>query len=121
MKVLVVDDSTTMRRILANSLASIGYNDIVQAADGVQALEALGSNSDINLILCDWYMPVMDGLSVLKKVKANPNTKNIPFIMVTTQSEKAGVMEAINSGAANYVVKPFTPQTIQEKIKAAIG
>ena len=121
MKVLVVDDSSTMRRILINSLNAIGHKDIIQASDGVQALEALGTDPDIGLILCDWYMPVMDGISVLKKVKANPNTKDIPVIMVTTQAEQGSVMEAIQAGAANYVVKPFSPQTIHEKIKAVLG
>ena len=108
MKVLVVDDSSTMRRILINSLNAIGHKDIIQASDGVQALEALGTDPDIGLILCDWYMPVMDGITATKIIREK-------------WAEQGSVMEAIQAGAANYVVKPFSPQTIHEKIKAVLG
>ena len=120
MKVLIIDDSSTMRRIIANCIGNLGYKDFVQAADGAEALETLGSVADIGLILCDWHMPVMDGFSVLKKVKSHPSTKDIPFMMITTQAEQACVVDAINAGAAGYVVKPFTPETLRDKIASIL-
>lgn len=120
MKVLIVDDSSTMRRIITNTISAIGYKDVVQAVDGVEALETLSNDSNIGLILCDWHMPVLDGFSVLKKVKAHPSTKDIPFMMVTTQMEQASVVEAINAGAAGYIVKPFTPEVLRQKIQTIL-
>lgn len=121
MKVLVVDDSSTMRRILANCLGEAGYSNVVQAADGVEALGVLAKEKDVKLILADWHMPNMDGFALLQEVKKKAETKDIPVIMVTTQAEKQSVMDALQSGASSYVVKPFTPEVIREKIAEVIG
>lgn len=121
MKVLVVDDSSTMRRILTNCLNEAGYKDVVHAADGLEALDVLSKEQGIGLILADWHMPNMDGFSLLQQVKADDKTKDIPVIMVTTQAEKQSVLDALKVGAANYVVKPFTPEIISEKIAEVLG
>lgn len=121
MKVLVVDDSSTMRRILTNCLKEAGFEDSIQAADGIEAMDVLSKEKDIGLILLDWHMPNMDGFTFLQEVKKNDGTKGIPVIMVTTQAEKQSVVEALQAGASNYVVKPFTPEVIKEKIMEVIG
>ena len=121
MKVLVVDDSSTMRRILTNCLKEAGYDEAVQAADGIEALDVLSKDRDVGLILTDWHMPNMDGFTLLKEVKKNNGTKSIPVIMVTTQAEKRSVVDALQSGASSYIVKPFTPEVINEKIGEVMG
>ena len=119
MKILVVDDSLTMRKIIKNCLAKMGEKDVIEASDGVEALKQL-ENNQIDLILTDWNMPNMNGLEFLIKVRENEKYKNIPVIMVTTEAEKSSVIEAIKAGANNYVVKPFTPKVLEEKIKATM-
>jgi two-component system, chemotaxis family, chemotaxis protein CheY len=121
MKILLVDDSKTMRRIQKNTLNSIGFADVVEAEDGQDALRKLSENMDVALILMDWNMPVMNGLECLKKIKGNPATKEKPVMMVTSEAEKAKILEAIQSGAANYVVKPFEPDVLEKKIKAVLN
>ena len=121
MKVLVVDDSSTMRLILKNILREVDYTDVVQARDGNEALEVLGREAGIGLILADWHMPNMDGLSLLEAVQSNNKTKDIPFIMVTTQAERKSVETAITKGASSYVVKPFTPEVLKEKIDEVLA
>ena len=120
MKILLVDDSLAMRRIQKNVLLSLGFNDVIEAADGQEAMQKLKENN-CELILSDWNMPVMDGLTFLKTVKADRNFKAIPVIMVTSESGKAQIIEAIKNGAANYVVKPFTKEIIQQKIQTVIS
>jgi len=117
MKILLVDDSTTMRRIQKNTLEKIGHTDVTEAGDGQEALTKLAAGG-FELVLMDWNMPNMTGIEALKKIKADPALKAIPVIMVTSESEKSRIMEAIQSGAANYVVKPFQPETLAEKINA---
>ena len=121
MKVLVVDDSSTMRRILTNCITDAGYKDVLQASDGVEALGVLGKEADIGLVFADWHMPNMDGFTMLQEIKKDPKTKDIPVIMVTTQAEKQSVMDALKTGASNYIVKPFTPQIIKTKIGEVLG
>ena len=116
MKVLVVDDSSTMRRILANCLSEAGFKEVVQAGDGLEALSVLQNEKDVGLILVDWHMPNMDGFTFLQEVKKIDAFKAIPVIMVTTQAEKQSVLEALKTGAASYIVKPFTPEVIKAKI-----
>ncbi len=118
MKILVVDDSAIMRRIISNSLKSAGHSDIVEAGDGAEGIEKL---SGIELILTDWNMPVMDGLTFVKEVRKNPQYSKVPIIMITTERTKAEVMEALKSGVNNYVVKPFSPETLLEKLKATLS
>ncbi len=121
MKILLVDDSNTMRRIQKNTLKQIGYDNVIEAGDGVEALEALKANPDVNLMLLDWNMPNMDGITCLKTLKADAALKATPVIMATSESEKSRIIEAIQSGAANYVVKPFQAETLKEKIVATVG
>lgn len=111
MKILVVDDSSTMRRIIVNTLNQIGMNDIVEATDG---RDALGKVQGIDLILTDWNMPEMDGLTFVKNVRAKD--KKLPIVMVTTEAAKEEIIEAIKNGVNDYVIKPFTPDIIKEKI-----
>jgi len=120
MKILLVDDSQTMRRILKNTLTKAGYSEVLEAENGKDALEVLNSKKP-DLVLLDWNMPVMNGLEMLKAAKADDNVKHIPIIMVTSISEKEMVVEAIKAGAADYTTKPFTPQTIKEKIQNQVG
>jgi len=115
MKVLVVDESVIMRRIISNNLKMAGFTDIVEANNGAEGLENL---EGIDLILTDWNMPVMDGLTFVKEVRKNDRHREIPIVMVTTEGAKAEVMEALKSGVNNYIVKPFTPETLIEKINA---
>lgn len=114
MKILVVDDSSTMRRIIANTLKGIGQEDVIEAGDGVEGLAQLQANSDVQLILTDWNMPNMNGLDFLTKVRED--NKDIPILMVTTEAEKQNVVTAIKAGANNYIVKPFTPEVLKEKL-----
>ena len=117
MKILLVDDSNTMRRIEKNTLEKMGYGEVHEACDGADAIQKLGAGG-FELVLMDWNMPNMTGIDALKAIKANPALKSVPVIMVTSESEKSRIMEAIQAGAANYVVKPFQPETLQEKISA---
>jgi two-component system chemotaxis response regulator CheY len=119
-KILVVDDSSTMRRIIVNTLKRLGYNDTIQAADGVEAWEAYNNNkNDIEVIITDWNMPNMNGLELVKKIRAVD--KKIPIIMVTTEGGKEEVVTALKAGVNNYIVKPFTPQVLKEKLQKTFG
>ncbi len=120
MKILTVDDSSTMRRIIINTLSRIGYTDVVEATDGKDGLEKLGENS-IDLIITDWNMPEMDGLEFVKTIRGSDEYKSIPILMVTTNAAKEDIIEALQSGVNNYVVKPFTPDTLKEKIESLIS
>jgi len=119
-KILVVDDSSTMRRIIVNTLARLGFKDTIQAADGVEAWEAYQANKDdIDAIITDWNMPNMNGLEFVIKVReVDPKT---PIIMVTTEGGKKEVITALKAGVNNYIVKPFTPQVLKEKLEAVLG
>lgn len=112
MKILLVDDSRTMRNIQKNVLAQLGYTDILEAADGAEALTKVADAPE--LILLDWNMPNMNGLEFLKKFRESD--KSTPVIMVTTEAEKSRVIEAIKAGVNNYVVKPFTPDILSARI-----
>ena len=117
MHFLVVDDSSTMRRIICNTLKKIGYNHVTEAEDGKDALGKLDPSIDI--IITDWNMPNMDGLEFVKAVRADGNKK--PILMVTTNAAKDDVIQALKAGVNNYVVKPMTPETLAEKISAISG
>ena len=121
MKILLVDDSSTMRRIQANTLTGLGYTDLVQAEDGADALKKLKDNPDVKLVLLDWNMPNMNGLDCLKAIKADPGTKAIPVMMVTSEAEKTKIIEAVQAGASNYLVKPFDAESLKAKITALMG
>lgn len=116
MKVLVVDDFATMRRILKNVLKQIGFTNISEADDGKSALKAL-RKEEYDLILCDWNMPEMPGIELLGNVRSDDALKDIPFVMVTAEAKKENIIEAVQAGVSNYVVKPFTAETIGEKLE----
>jgi two-component system, chemotaxis family, chemotaxis protein CheY len=117
--ILIVDDFASMRRIVKGTLKSIGFNNFVEAEDGAIALKML-EKEKIGLIISDWIMPNMNGLEFLKAVKGNTKLKDIPFIMVTAEGQKGNVLEAINAGVNNYIVKPFTPETLQAKLQKVL-
>ncbi len=121
MKLLIVDDSSTMRKIIKNTLQRLGYDDILEAEHGLQAWELLDSIEDIKILITDWNMPEMNGLDLVKKMRANSKFADIPIIMVTTEGGKAEVITALKAGANNYIVKPFTPQVLKEKLEVVLG
>lgn len=118
MKALVVDDSLTIRRIVIKALALVGIGDSVEAADGQEALSAVGAD-EFDVVLMDWNMPKMTGIDALKAIRAQG--KKVPVIMVTTEAEKGRVIEAIKSGANDYLIKPFSPEQLAEKVKNVVG
>lgn len=120
MKILVVDDFATMRRIVRNILKQLGFSDIIEADDGSTALEILASDK-IDLVVSDWNMPKVTGLELLKQIRANSKLKDIPFLMVTAEAQKQNIVEAVQAGCNNYIVKPFTADTIAEKLKKIFG
>ena len=119
MKFLVVDDSATMRRILVNSLQRIGYSDCVEAEDGVQALEKF--DPSVGFVITDWNMPKMSGLDLAKALRAHGAGKVVPILMVTTRSVREDIVAAVEAGVNNYIVKPFTPQVLKEKIDQVLA
>jgi two-component system chemotaxis response regulator CheY len=121
MKILVVDDSSTMRRIIKNTLNHLGYKDLLEAEDGALAWECMTQNSDIGVLITDWNMPNMNGLELVKKVRAEQKYVDMPIIMVTTEGGKTEVITALKAGVNNYIVKPFTPQVLKEKLEAVLG
>ena len=118
---VVVDDSSTMRRIIKNTLARLGYEDILEAENGVEGWEKMNANPDVKVLITDWNMPEMNGLDLVKKVRADERFKDIPIIMVTTEGGKAEVITALKAGVNNYIVKPFTPQVLKEKLEVVLG
>ncbi len=121
MRVITVDDSSTMRRIIKNTLKKIGYgDDILEAENGKEALDIL-SAKDVDIIMADWNMPVMDGLTFVKKIRSNSKYDNTPIIMVTTEAAKEDIILALQSGVNNYIVKPFTPDVLKDKIETVLG
>ncbi|MBU8934582.1 MAG: response regulator [candidate division Zixibacteria bacterium] len=119
MKILAVDDSPTMRRIIINTLKRAGYADVVEAGDGKDALAKL-KVEDVNFIITDWNMPEMDGLTFVTTVRGMDKYKTLPILMVTTRSVKDDIVEALKAGVNNYIVKPFTPDTLKEKIEQVL-
>ena len=116
MKVLVVDDFATMRRIVKGVLKQLGFSDIIEAEDGQLALKEL-QKEKVGLIVSDWNMPNMTGLDLLKAVRADANLKSTPFLMVTAEGQKENVVQAVQAGVSNYIVKPFTPETFSAKLE----
>lgn len=121
LKLLVVDDSSTMRRIIKNTLSRLGYEDVFEGEDGLQGWNILNQNPDINMLITDWNMPEMNGLELVKKVRADSRFIDLPIIMVTTEGGKVEVVTALKAGVNNYIVKPFTPQVLKEKLSAVLG
>ncbi|MBI5464518.1 MAG: response regulator [Ignavibacteriales bacterium] len=112
---LVVDDSATMRRIVINTLKTIGYEDVVEAGDGAEALAQLRSH-EIHFVVTDWNMPNMSGLEFTKAVRSDDKLQHLPILMVTTRGVKEDIVEALQARVSSYIVKPFTPPVFKEKI-----
>lgn len=117
MKYLVVDDSPTMRRIVLNALRTLGVDDVIEAEDGADALSKLRYES-IDFIITDWNMPNMNGLELTKAVRSDERLKHLPILMVTTRGLKQDIIDALQAKVNHYVVKPFTPHILKEKIDA---
>jgi two-component system chemotaxis response regulator CheY len=115
MKILVVDDCSTMRHILRSILKQLGYCNVEEADNGEHAF-ALLKKGDFEFVISDWNMPVVDGLQLLTRVRSSPTLKSLPFLMVTSESEKSRVVSAVRAGVNNYLVKPFTIETMKEKL-----
>jgi len=115
MKFLVVDDSLTMRRIVCNALKEIGFSDYIEAADGAQAMEKM-DGEPVDFVITDWNMPNMNGLELSKTIRSHPKWGHLPILMVTTRGMKEDVMAAMQARVNNYIVKPFTPEVLREKI-----
>ncbi len=121
-KVIVIDDMATMRKIIRKTLGDLGLKDVQEADDGATAWpmiqEAMTHGLPYQLIVSDWNMPKMKGLDLLKKVRQDEALKETPFLLVTAEAEMAQVVEAVKAGVDNYVVKPFTPKSFEEKLTA---
>jgi len=120
MKILIVDDMSTMRRIIKNALRQLGFQNLEEAEDGKVAFNKL-KQWPVDLVITDWNMPNMDGLGLLKAVRAEPTLRMLPVLMVTAQASQKCVLEAIQAGATNYIVKPFTADTLKKKIDKIFG
>ena len=115
-KILVVDDFATMRKVIRNLLKQSGYENIAEAEDGVAAMNVLKSTK-IDFVISDWNMPNMTGIELLRAVRSNNELSAMPFLMVTAESLKENVVEAVKAGVSNYIVKPFTAEVLGEKIE----
>ena len=115
LKFLVVDDFSTMRRIVRNLLKELGFTNVDEAEDGAVALGKL-REGNFEFVVSDWNMPNMDGLTLLQRVRADARLKTLPFLMITAEAKKENIIAAAQSGASGYIVKPFTAATLQEKL-----
>jgi two-component system chemotaxis response regulator CheY len=117
-KILIVDDMAAMRKILKTLLAQLGYKNVDEAEDGKQALEILKQNPDkYGLVITDWNMPNMTGIELVQEIRKDEKLKHLPILMVTAEAKKENVLMAIKAGVNNYIVKPFTAETLKEKIE----
>ncbi len=120
-KFLIVDDVSTMRKIIKNILGDLGYTNLVEAVDGINALELLNQNlntdAPVQFIISDWNMPNMMGIDLLKRCKKTPEFMALPFVLVTAESEQHQILEAVKAGVSDYIVKPFSAQKVKEKIE----
>ena len=115
MRVLIVDDSQIMRKIISGALKKLNVDDCLEAVDGQEAVDIAEKEKDIGLIMMDWNMPTMTGIEAVRKIRASGN--KVPIVMCTTEGEKERVLEAIKSGANDYLVKPFNPKDMQSKLE----
>jgi len=119
LKILIVDDFATMRKVIRNLLKQGGFENVVEAEDGVAALKVLKSQQ-VDFIISDWNMPNMSGLELLKAVRGDDELKALPFLMVTAEALKDNVVAAVKAGVSNYFVKPFTAEVLNEKIEKIV-
>ncbi|PWL57104.1 MAG: response regulator [Desulfovibrionaceae bacterium] len=115
MRILIVDDFSTMRRIIKNILRQLDLNNVVEADDGTTAWEVLNKDH-IDFIISDWNMPQMTGIELLRKVRASEDFGHLPFLMVTAEAQQSNIIEAAQARVSNYIVKPFTAETMKQKI-----
>ena len=115
MKILIVDDMVTMRRIVKNVLKQLGFSNIDEAENGQDGLQKLKS-CKYDFVVSDWNMPVMTGIDMLRAIRADEQLKAIPVLMVTAEAQQKNLVEAVQAGVSNYIVKPFTAETMQEKL-----
>jgi two-component system, chemotaxis family, chemotaxis protein CheY len=115
MKILIIDDFATVRKLIKNHLNQFGYKNTVEAEDGVAALKVLKSQK-VDFIISDWNMPNMSGLELLRAVRADADYCKVPFLMITAEASKENIIQALNAGVSNYIVKPFPPAKLNEKI-----
>jgi two-component system chemotaxis response regulator CheY len=120
MRFLIVDDSSTMRRIIINTLAKLGYQDVVEASNGREGVDRVAAG-DVQFVITDWNMPEMSGIDFVRTLRSLDGHAHTPVLMVTTNAAKDDIVEALRAGVNNYVVKPFTPDTIKEKITAILA
>lgn len=120
LKILTVDDSATMRRIIRNSLRAIGYAEVIEAENGKVGLAKIQSES-VDVVITDWSMPVMTGLEMVHAIRSNPITKTLPVIMVTAPGRKDEIVQAVTAGVSGYVVKPFEAETLHRKMLQVLG
>ena len=120
MKVLIVDDYKTMLRVLRNLLRQMNFTDIVEAEDGAEAFERLQQDT-FGLVISDWNMAPMSGMELLQKVRADETMKDLPFIMITAESSSENVIAAKEAGVSNYIIKPFTAETLRTKLVSVLG
>lgn len=116
LKVLVADDMMSMRNIVKRALLDIGYKDIHDAVNGEEALEKLKSGG-FGLVLLDWNMPIMSGIELLRIIRADPGLQTLPVLMITAEAKMDNIMEAVQTGVSDYLVKPFSSQALQEKLE----
>ena len=120
MKILVIDDSATMRRIIRSHLATMGFDDVVDVHDGDLALARLAAEA-VDLVITDWAMPSMSGPDLVRKIRSSPRHRTLPVLMITGIGQEEDIVEAIEAGVNGYIVKPFEPQTLKEKIRELVG
>ncbi|TNE68926.1 response regulator [bacterium] len=118
--ILIVDDSPTMRRIIKNTLERLGHRESVEAGNGKEALQQLKEHP-INFVVTDWNMPEMNGLEFVTELRATPEYEALPVLMITTRGMKDDVLQAVQAGVNNYIVKPFTPETLEQKIQKLLS
>ena len=117
LRFLIVDDFSTMRRIIRNLLKELGYTNCDEAEDGAVALQRLTNMGNYDFVITDWNMPNMDGLTLLQQIRAHPTLKDLPVMMVTAEAKKENIIAAAQAGASGYIVKPFTAGTLEEKLE----
>ncbi|MDE7469684.1 MAG: chemotaxis response regulator CheY [Desulfovibrionaceae bacterium] len=116
MPILLVDDFATMRRIIKNILRQLQFTNILEADDGATAWDLM-QRQKVDFIISDWNMPQMTGLELLRKVRGDERFKSLPFLMVTAEAQQENILEAAQAGVSNYIIKPFTPEVLEQKIK----
>jgi two-component system, chemotaxis family, chemotaxis protein CheY len=119
LKFLVVDDLPTMREVIKSILRSLGCKEVTEAGDGTQAWEII-RHQKIDFVICDWMMPTMSGYDLLLQIKKEPDLKNIPFLMVTSQGERTKIVDAVRAGVSNYILKPFEAEELELKIRSVL-